>query len=150
MRKRRHREFRLVPWRWRLERESDIPKIIDFWVAKNFLSDSPRDIAAFLRLYHKHFSPDEIGDFLGSGETPQADAIRMSFCSVISFRGLSVEQALRHFLTSSHFRLPGEAQKVDRLISTFAQCWWDDNARASSSSTMHRHAERLLQRPTFE
>lgn len=30
-------------------------------------------------------------------------------------------------MTKSGFRLPGEAQKVDRLISTFAQCFWEDN-----------------------
>ena len=33
-------------------------------------------------------------------------------------------------MTKSGFRLPGEAQKVDRLISTFAQCYWEDNVGA--------------------
>ena len=35
---------------------------------------------------------------------------------------------LRHFLTGSGFRLPGEAQQIDRLLSTFAQCFFEDNA----------------------
>ena len=35
---------------------------------------------------------------------------------------------LRHFLTNCGFRLPGEAQKIDRIISTFSQCYWEDNA----------------------
>merc|ERR1711935_451256 len=26
------------------------------------------------------------------------------------------------------FRLPGEAQKIDRIMNTFAQCFWEDNA----------------------
>lgn len=35
---------------------------------------------------------------------------------------------LRHLLTNGGFRLPGEAQKIDRIISTFAACYWEDNA----------------------
>jgi hypothetical protein len=35
---------------------------------------------------------------------------------------------LRHYLTNCGFRLPGEAQKIDRIISTFSQCYWEDNA----------------------
>jgi hypothetical protein len=35
---------------------------------------------------------------------------------------------VRHFLTSSGFRLPGEAQQIDRLVCTFAQCYFEDNA----------------------
>ena len=34
---------------------------------------------------------------------------------------------LRHFLTKQGFRLPGESQKIDHLISTFARCYWEDN-----------------------
>ena len=36
--------------------------------------------------------------------------------------------SLRHFLTGCSFRLPGEAQRIDRIISTFSQCYWEDNA----------------------
>ena len=35
---------------------------------------------------------------------------------------------LRHLLTNCGFRLPGEAQEIDRIITTFAQCYWEDNA----------------------
>jgi hypothetical protein len=35
---------------------------------------------------------------------------------------------LRHLLTQGGFRLPGEAQEIDRIISTFSQCYWEDNA----------------------
>lgn len=34
---------------------------------------------------------------------------------------------LRHFLTKCGFRLPGEAQKVDRILNTFAQCYYEEN-----------------------
>ena len=47
------------------------------------------------------------------------------FCSL--FYHLSNDR-LRHLLTQGGFRLPGEAQQIDRLISTFARCYWEDNA----------------------
>ena len=39
-----------------------------------------------------------------------------------------MNESLRHFLTNCGFRLPGEAQKIDRIMDTFAQCYWEDNA----------------------
>lgn len=36
--------------------------------------------------------------------------------------------SLRHFLTNCGFHLPGEAQKIDRIVSVFSQCYWEDNA----------------------
>lgn len=36
--------------------------------------------------------------------------------------------SLRHFLTNCGFRLPGEAQQIDRIMTTFSQCYWEDNA----------------------
>lgn len=36
--------------------------------------------------------------------------------------------SIRHYLTCCGFRLPGEAQRIDRIISTFSQCYWEDNA----------------------
>lgn len=39
-----------------------------------------------------------------------------------------VDYRLRHFLTCCGFRLPGEAQRVDRIMTTFAKCYYEDNA----------------------
>ena len=38
--------------------------------------------------------------------------------------------AIRHFLTKCGFRLPGESQKIDRLVTAFGQCYWEDNPTA--------------------
>jgi brefeldin A-inhibited guanine nucleotide-exchange protein len=47
----------------------------------------------------------------------------------LSFDGFSpVSFRLRHFLTNCGFRLPGEAQRIDRIMSTFAKCYFEDNA----------------------
>jgi hypothetical protein len=39
---------------------------------------------------------------------------------------------LRHFLSTCGFRLPAEAQKIDRLLCSFAQCFFEDNAGDST------------------
>ena len=44
-----------------------------------------------------------------------------------SFAGLPFDVALRHLLTRSGFRLPGEAQKIDRITSAFAAAFSSDN-----------------------
>jgi len=45
-----------------------------------------------------------------------------------TFRFCVQRKRLRHFLTASGFRLPGEAQRIDRIVDTFAQCYFEDNA----------------------
>lgn len=67
-------------------------------------------IPAFLRVHHEVFRPEDVGDFLGSGDGAAADQLRLSFFSLVDFRGMSIIQGLRHFLTKAHFRLPGEAR----------------------------------------
>jgi hypothetical protein len=39
-------------------------------------------------------------------------------------------------LTNCGFRLPGEAQQIDRIISTFARCYWEDNAGDVSGNVL--------------
>lgn len=54
-----------------------------------------------------------------------------------NWKGMDVDIAIRHFLTRCGFRfdswyqfdsrLPGEAQKIDRFVEAFSQCYWEDN-----------------------
>lgn len=48
-------------------------------------------------------------------------------------------QRLRHFLTNSGFKLPGEAQRIDRMVSTFAQAYFEDNAGDSERCPFRDH-----------
>lgn len=116
-----------------ISREKGLRKGIDYLIAVSVLTPSPRDIASFLRLHRAELEPAALGKYLGEAgsdvsETEYWNLIRFSFVRAINFVGMTVEQGLRHLLTSGGFRLPGEAQQVDRLISTFAQCYWEDNA----------------------
>ena len=56
--------------------------------------------------------------------------MREAYLSLLDFTGLSVDAALRSFLCDSGFRLPGEAQKIDRLIQSFSQQYVKDNPNA--------------------
>ena len=51
-----------------------------------------------------------------------------AYVSSEDFRGLSVDQALRQLLYA--FRLPGEAQKIDRIIEKFAERYCANNPGA--------------------
>ncbi|KAL7489370.1 hypothetical protein ACHAW6_014961, partial [Cyclotella cf. meneghiniana] len=110
-----------------------LKKGLDYLIACHLLTSSPRDVSSFLRIHQSSIDPEILGDYLGEGGIDGSDKdywnhIRFNFTRAISFVGMNVEQGLRHYLTGCGFRLPGEAQKIDRIISTFSQCYWEDNA----------------------
>ncbi|KAF2074690.1 hypothetical protein CYY_004004 [Polysphondylium violaceum] len=48
------------------------------------------------------------------------------FTDLFNFNGFTLDGALRYYL--SHFRLVGEAQKVDRIMETFSKKFYTDNS----------------------
>ena len=63
-------------------------------------------------------------DFLSK---QQYDELRRCYVSRLDFGGQSFDEALRLFLCDSGFRLPGEAQKIDRMLEAFCQRFVADN-----------------------
>ena len=61
--------------------------------------------------------PSAVGELLGSHDV---DALRVmkAYADAHDFRGLALDEALRVFFKP--FRVPGEAQKIDRLVERFA------------------------------
>lgn len=60
----------------------------------------------------------QLGDYLGQiDEFPLA--IMHAYVDAMKFKGMKFDHALRLFLNG--FRLPGEAQKIDRLMEKFAE-----------------------------
>uniref|UniRef100_A0A5K3F6V9 SEC7 domain-containing protein n=1 Tax=Mesocestoides corti TaxID=53468 RepID=A0A5K3F6V9_MESCO len=82
----------------------------------NLLGTSAEEVAMFLH-NESRLCRTAIGDFLGENE---AFALEVMYAYVDSFdfSGVEFVSALRLFL--SGFRLPGEAQKIDRLMEKFA------------------------------
>eukprot|EP00946_MAST-07B_sp_MAST-7B-sp1_P004415 g4415.t1 len=75
-------------------------------------------IADFLR-HTTGLEKARIGEFLGGGESKAAQAIRQCYVDTFNVSGQSTVSSLRMFLGA--FRLPGEAQQIDRILQTFAK-----------------------------
>eukprot|EP00158_Paraphelidium_tribonemae_P006938 Partr_v1_DN28041_c2_g1_i4_m56834 putative IQ motif and Sec7 domain len=86
-------------------------------IAEGCISGSPEDIADFL-FQDQRLSKSKIGEYIGAGEDLQNKVLR-SFVKHFDFSGLDFDDALRAMLKT--FRLPGEAQKIDRVMNEFAQ-----------------------------
>ena len=93
-------------------------------------SDSPEDIAAFI-LGNEALNKTMIGEYLGEGE-PQNVAIMHAFVDSMDFTKRRFVDALRQFLQS--FRLPGEAQKIDRFMLKFAERYITGNPNAFANA----------------
>lgn len=59
-----------------------------------------------------------IGDYLGQHEEFPL-AVMHAFVDALSFKDMKFDKAIRMFLNG--FRLPGEAQKIDRIMEKFAE-----------------------------
>ena len=93
-------------------------------------SDAPEDIAAFI-LSTESLDKAMVGEFLGEGE-PQNIAIMHAFVDSMDFTRRRFVDALRQFLQS--FRLPGEAQKIDRFMLKFAERYITGNPNAYANA----------------
>lgn len=98
--------------------------------SKCISSKSPFDIAHFL-LNTEGLSKAMIGEYLGEGEDENI-SIMHAFIDQMEFQGLSFVPAIRIFLQS--FRLPGEAQKIDRFMLKFAARYLEGNPTTFSSA----------------
>ena len=93
-------------------------KGIEYLIDNNVLGDaSPKALALFL-MSSKQIDPHVLGDFLGDPGELNAQ-IRDKIFDFLDFSCLEYDMALRRFLDVFH--LPGEAQKIDRLMQSFAK-----------------------------
>lgn len=93
-------------------------------------SDAPLDIASFI-LRNDRLDKAMIGEYLGEGE-PENIAIMHAFLDSMDFAKRRFVDALRLFLQS--FRLPGEAQKIDRFMLKFAERYITGNPNAFANA----------------
>ncbi|UNI20431.1 guanine nucleotide exchange protein for ADP-robosylation factor [Purpureocillium takamizusanense] len=93
-------------------------------------SEEPAEIASFL-LKEDKLDKAQIGEFLGEGD-PQNIDIMHAFVDSMDFTKKRFVDALRQFLQS--FRLPGEAQKIDRFMLKFAERYVLGNPNAFANA----------------
>ena len=89
-------------------------------------------VAAFLsRADSLGLSKTAVGEYLGS-EEPAAIAALKVYLASIDFAGQHIDEAIRRALEG--FRLPGEAQKIDRIMEALAPAFLADNPGAFKSA----------------
>lgn len=91
---------------------------------------NPNFIITYLQLYFDftnffyRLDKTAIGDFLG--ELDYQDLMHI-YVNLMNFSNMDFLKALRYFLEG--FRLPGESQKIDRLMEKFASRYCECNPR---------------------
>ncbi|KAH7282739.1 hypothetical protein KP509_35G045800 [Ceratopteris richardii] len=98
-------------------------KGISFLVANNLIENTPKAIASFL-LSTQGLNKAMIGEYLGQHEEFPL-AVMHAYVDSMNFKGMKFDVAIREFLKG--FRLPGEAQKIDRIMEKFAERYCCDN-----------------------
>ncbi|CAM8991052.1 unnamed protein product [Rhodiola kirilowii] len=105
-------------------------KGIEFLISANKVGNSPEEIAAFLK-NGSGLSKTMIGDYLGEREEMPLKVMH-AYVEAFDFQGLEFDEAIRTFLLG--FRLPGEAQKIDRIMEKFAERYCKCNPKVFSSA----------------
>jgi cytohesin len=90
---------------------------IAFLQQHGILGKSPSDVAQYLYKV-QGLSKKTIGEYLGEKNEFNVETLK-SFVNLHNFEDVDIVQALRQFLASFH--LPGEAQKIDRMMECFAE-----------------------------
>ncbi|KAG2729600.1 hypothetical protein I3843_01G253200 [Carya illinoinensis] len=105
-------------------------KGIEFLINASKVANSPEGIASFLR-NASGLNKTLIGDYLGEREELPLKVMH-SYVDSFEFQGMEFDEAIRAFLQG--FRLPGEAQKIDRIMEKFAERYCKCNPKAFTSS----------------
>lgn len=93
-----------------------ITKGLDMLQENNLLGTSTEDVAMFLH-NESRLCRTAIGEFLGQNDAFSLE-VMYAYIDCFDFAGMDFLPALRLFI--SGFWLPGEAQKIDRLMEKFA------------------------------
>ncbi|XP_046814686.1 brefeldin A-inhibited guanine nucleotide-exchange protein 2 [Vespa crabro] len=96
-------------------------KGVQYLQEHGLLGTSPEDVARWLHM-DERLDKTAIGDFLGDHNHNQ---VMYNYIDQMNFADRDLVTALRYFLEG--FRLPGEAQKIDRLMEKFASRYCECN-----------------------
>ncbi|MBA0731283.1 hypothetical protein Golax_025632 [Gossypium laxum] len=106
-------------------------KGIEFLINTKKVGNSPEEVAAFLKNNTAGLSETMIGDYLGEREE-FALRVMHAYVDSFNFKSMDFGEAIRFFLCG--FRLPGEAQKIDRIMEKFAERYCKCNPDSFTSA----------------
>lgn len=92
---------------------------VEFLARKDFLELSPASVAKFLYGTESGLSKEKIGEYLGNLQSPFAMKVLSCFLQEFNFSGQRVDKAMRKLL--ERVRVPGEAQKIERILEEFGK-----------------------------
>ncbi|KAL5698618.1 Brefeldin A-inhibited guanine nucleotide-exchange protein 5 [Ranunculus cassubicifolius] len=98
-------------------------KGIEYLISNALVENTPASVAQFLR-NTPSLDKAMIGDYMGQHEEFPL-AVMHAYVDSMKFSDMKFHSAIREFLKG--FRLPGEAQKIDRIMEKFAERYCADN-----------------------
>lgn len=105
-------------------------KGIEFLINIQKIGASAEDVALFLKKTNG-LNETMIGDYLGEREEFPLKVMH-AYVDSFNFKGMDFGEAIRFFLRG--FRLPGEAQKIDRIMEKFAERYCKCNPNSFTSA----------------
>ncbi|GAB2234244.1 hypothetical protein Droror1_Dr00003488 [Drosera rotundifolia] len=103
----------------------DPKKGLEFLQGTHLLPEKldPQSVACFFR-YTAGLDKNLVGDFLGNHDEFCVQVL-YEFTKTFDFQDMNMDTALRLFVDT--FRLPGEAQKIQRVIEAFAERFYEQS-----------------------
>ncbi len=98
-------------------------KGVQFLIQHKLVEDNPDSFARFL-FETEALSKKKIGELISENDEG-SQALANAFLRQLDFAGKDFDASIRLFL--SKFMLPGEAQKIDRVMEMFASRFYDQN-----------------------
>lgn len=105
-------------------------KGIEFLINSKKIGGSPEEVASFLK-NAAGLNETVIGDYLGEREDFSLKVMH-AYVDSFNFEAMDFGEAIRFFLRG--FRLPGEAQKIDRIMEKFAERYCKCNSNSFTSA----------------
>ncbi|KAG0054278.1 Brefeldin A-inhibited guanine nucleotide-exchange protein 2 [Gryganskiella cystojenkinii] len=105
-------------------------KGIDFLIKQGFVQDDVPAIAAYL-MNTPSFDKAAIGEYIGEVHE-KAVKVMHAFVDRLDFTGIGFVDSMRMFL--QQFRLPGESQKIDRILEKFADRYCETNPKVFANA----------------
>ncbi|KAF9598326.1 hypothetical protein IFM89_026615 [Coptis chinensis] len=104
----------------------DPKKGLEFLQGTHLLPEKldPQSVACFFR-YTPGLDKNLVGDFLGNHDEFSVQVLH-EFAGTFDFQDMSLDTALRLFLET--FRLPGESQKIQRVLEAFSERYYEQSS----------------------
>uniref|UniRef100_A0AC35U6L5 SEC7 domain-containing protein n=1 Tax=Rhabditophanes sp. KR3021 TaxID=114890 RepID=A0AC35U6L5_9BILA len=105
---------------------------VSLLIKNGFVGTNPKELAHFF-LTRRGLSRTKIGEFLGTMGSKYHEDVLESYVSYIDFADMEIDVALRNLL--EYFALPGEAQKIEKILFVFSKTYVNCNGKNSQFIT---------------